>query len=225
MVAGGLGRALSLLDADPAGAGAAVKGPEALVLFTAEHGFAGAFSARVLDAVGEPADAALFVLGARGASLAQQRGWRLAWTAPAASQASGVADAARQVAAVLYSGFVRDGFARAEIVCAVAARGGADVRDRPPPDPADRALRLPRAPARPAAAGQPAAAATGGAARRRACVRRAGAGGPGELRGRERRAAGDHGIGAPEHRPEARTADQPGAAPAPGPDQPPKSRT
>jgi F-type H+-transporting ATPase subunit gamma len=127
VVADGLGRAVSLLDPDAASGASAKPGPAALVAYTAEHGFAGAFSVRVLDAVGPVDDATkLFVLGSRGAALAEQRGWRVEWSGAMASQASGVAEAARGLADVLYAGFVREGLASAEMVYARSS-GGADV--------------------------------------------------------------------------------------------------
>lgn len=121
VVSEGLGRALTLIDAEAAPGAQQLKGPHALVVYTAEHGFAGAFSAKVLDAVDPAAGATrLFILGARGFTLAEQRGWTAQWSGPMASQVSGVAEAARRVADVLYAGFVQEGFASAE---AVYARG------------------------------------------------------------------------------------------------------
>jgi F-type H+-transporting ATPase subunit gamma len=127
VVADGLSRAVSLLDPDVASGAPEKRGPSAIVAYTAEHGFAGAFSARVLDAVAPGGDATrLFVLGSRGLALAEQHGWRVEWSGPMASQASGVAEAARRLADVLYVGFVRDGFASAEVVYGRAS-GGADI--------------------------------------------------------------------------------------------------
>jgi F-type H+-transporting ATPase subunit gamma len=144
VVADGLGRAIALLEPDAAAAPAR-GGPKVLVLFTAEHGFAGAFSGRVLDAVGDPGGAELFILGSRGLALAEQRGWRPAWSGETASQASGAAEAARRVADVLYARFVRETAAGVEIVHA-RATGAAEVEvvRRPllPIDPA--ALSRPR---------------------------------------------------------------------------------
>ena len=86
----GLARAVGLLDPDALVAPQARSGPVARVVFSAEHGFAGAFAARLLDAAAPAADDGLFVLGSRGIALCRQRNWRLEWSAPMASHAAGV---------------------------------------------------------------------------------------------------------------------------------------
>src|SRR5271156_1021609 len=69
-IAAAIGRALALIPAAPLGA-ARKPGRLALVLFCAEQGFAGAFSERVLDAVGtDLMTSELFLIGSRGAAAA-----------------------------------------------------------------------------------------------------------------------------------------------------------
>ncbi len=116
VIAHGLAQAVQLIETTPAAGAAPAAGPAALIIYSAEHGFSGSFCARVLDAARPVGEAELFIIGARGAALAEQRGWRAGWTAPMASQMSGVDATARAVADALYARFVEEGLARAEIV-------------------------------------------------------------------------------------------------------------
>lgn len=124
VVSDGLVRAVELLTDDVSNVLLA-KSRCATVVFAAEHGFAGAFSERVLDKLPDVENAALFVVGARGLAMAEQRGRRVDWSAPMASQASGVGATARRVADALYSGFVEQRFARAEILFAKVSEAAA----------------------------------------------------------------------------------------------------
>lgn len=126
VISNGLGQALQLLDADPARFDQAPKGSCALVLFAAEHGFAGAFGARLVDIACEAGPARLFVVGSRGRALLEERGLQPAWAGPMASQVSGVAEAARKVADALYVRFVDRSVASAEMVYA-RSRVGANA--------------------------------------------------------------------------------------------------
>ncbi len=118
VIAQGLGRAVPLIERVPGPFPSIAEGGEAIVVYTAEHGFAGAFSERALDAVIPGDKTELFIAGSRGLALAPQRGWRAHWSAPMASQVSGVAAIARAVADALYSRFVQERLAGAEIVYA-----------------------------------------------------------------------------------------------------------
>lgn len=135
VIGGGLGRAVELLEPPPAASPA----PDhaAVVVFAAEHGLAGAFSERALDALGGAPPAGLFLLGARGVSLAEQRGWRADWSAPMASQAAGVGVTARRLADALYADFVEQRIARAEMVFARTSDGGVTQIVRQPLLPLD----------------------------------------------------------------------------------------
>lgn len=73
----------------------------AQLLFCAEQGFAGAFSAHVLDHA-EPG-AALFLLGTRGGILATERGLKPVWSHALPAASAGVPHLAQQVAAELYA--------------------------------------------------------------------------------------------------------------------------
>jgi F-type H+-transporting ATPase subunit gamma len=125
VVGDGLARASQLMDPRTGLAPARRGGPMARVIFSAEHGFAGAFAARLLDAAAPTADERLFVLGSRGIALCEQRGRRLDWSAPMASHPAGVPATARAVAEALYARFVDEGLCGAEVVWARPA-GSAD---------------------------------------------------------------------------------------------------
>jgi len=90
---------------------------EALILFCAEHGFAGGFSHPILDAA-MPADPGRMVaiVGSRGEALAPERGLKAAWTAPMASQTGAVAALANRIADALYARIVTGDVSRARVV-------------------------------------------------------------------------------------------------------------
>ncbi len=76
----------------------------AVVLFCAEQGFAGAFSERVLDAASADLTASrVFMVGARGAAIAAERGLKLAWSGAMPSQSKGVPRIADKIAEALYA--------------------------------------------------------------------------------------------------------------------------
>jgi F-type H+-transporting ATPase subunit gamma len=76
----------------------------ALVLFCAEQGFAGAFSERVLDAVGqELTNAEVFVVGTRGHAVATERGISVDWHAPMPSHSLGVPKLADRITEALFA--------------------------------------------------------------------------------------------------------------------------
>ena len=145
VISGGLARAIELLEPNGLTSTLSADSPSAAVVFTAEHGFAGAFTERVLDAVPGDEKARLFVAGSRGLALAEERGRRADWSTPMASQAAGVGAMARRIADALYSGFVQERFARADIVFAKLSRGSASTIVRKQILPIDLgAFRAPR---------------------------------------------------------------------------------
>jgi F-type H+-transporting ATPase subunit gamma len=139
VISGGLARAVELLGEDGAPNAPPATSRTAVVVVTAEHGFAGAFSERVLDTLAEAENSERFVIGARGLVLAEQRGWRVDWSTSMASQASGVGATARRVADALYAGFVNQRFARAEVVFAKLSGAATSVVVRQPILPIDLA--------------------------------------------------------------------------------------
>jgi len=142
IIADGLGRAVECLEPDETPPPGPEETPGAIVAFTAEHGLAGAFSERVLDGLGDIDGSMVFMIGARGVALAEQRGRRVAWSGPMSSQASGVGATARQVADALYAGFVAGRFARAEMLFSRLSGAGEPTLVRQPILPIDpRAFR------------------------------------------------------------------------------------
>jgi F-type H+-transporting ATPase subunit gamma len=129
-VGAAIGRALAGAPPLPATArrGAARR---ALVLFLAEQGFAGAFSERVIEAAGDLADARLFVVGARGAALAAERGLAVQWQAAMAAQPQGVARLADRLLTAIEAAIAAGEADRLEAVfCLWRAGEGAKVTRR-----------------------------------------------------------------------------------------------
>ena len=126
-----IGDALLLLP-DPIPGNRAAEGNRALVLCCAEHGFVGGFNERILDAAASlagPADA-VFVLGNRGAVLAQERGRTIAGSHAMATRPEGVPDTVRRLTAALENWIARGGLARIEVVFARHSSGGAGPIER-----------------------------------------------------------------------------------------------
>ena len=99
-----MGEALALLPEGESMQPVSGRQRRGLILFSAEQGFVGAFGERILDAAGESLkDAAVFILGTRGAAIAAERGVDLAWSAPMATQAGAVIATANRVADALYA--------------------------------------------------------------------------------------------------------------------------
>jgi F-type H+-transporting ATPase subunit gamma len=103
----------------------AIRPRRALVLFTAEHGFAGGFNQALIDSPDAAASAndALFVLGSRGAAMAQERGRPAAWARPMATRVASAPDAVRPLTVELYRRIARNEFSRVEAVFARTGQG------------------------------------------------------------------------------------------------------
>jgi len=118
----------------PEGASAARSAPgrRAFVLCTAEHGFVGAFNQRILDAaeaVLRPGDA-LFLLGSRGAALAQERGRPAVWAHPMATRPASVPETIRHLTAELYRAIADGEVTRVEVIFARHRQGGPPAIER-----------------------------------------------------------------------------------------------
>jgi F-type H+-transporting ATPase subunit gamma len=102
-IAVAIGRTLALFPSGrPDGARRLTR--PALVLFCAEQGFAGAFSERILDAVGaDLITSDLFLIGTRGSAVAAERGIAARWKSALPSHSAGVPKLADRVAEALYS--------------------------------------------------------------------------------------------------------------------------
>lgn len=115
-----------------------------VIALCAEQGFAGAFNERVLDAAqrrlssGGRGDA-LFLVGARGQTIAEERGLTVDWFAPMAAHVDEAAGLADHIADALYDRLGAERTAEVTMVhSAPIAPGGAPLVERPliPLDPA-----------------------------------------------------------------------------------------
>ena len=132
-----LGRVLAMApSASEAGAGL---GRIVRIVFCAEQGFAGAFSERVLNAIGGDAEpATLFLIGTRGHALAQERGITADFAAAMPSHSAGVPKLAGDIVDSLAARIATGRIDRAEAVYAeTAGAAGLKVVRRPllPLDP------------------------------------------------------------------------------------------
>jgi F-type H+-transporting ATPase subunit gamma len=130
-MAAGIGGALLLLpEAGPLGGSATSR--RAFVLCMAEHGFVSGFNERILDAAAEliNSDDALFVLGSRGAALAQERGRPTAWARSMATRPEGVLETIRHLTAELYGWIARGELARVEVMFARHRQGSDTTIER-----------------------------------------------------------------------------------------------
>ena len=102
-IAASVGRALAAVSSARTDAARRSTRP-ALVLFCAEQGFAGAFSERVLDAVGaDLATSELFLIGTRGGAAFAERGIATGWKSAMPSHSLGVPKLADRIAEALYT--------------------------------------------------------------------------------------------------------------------------
>lgn len=105
-----------LLMPEPKPASRAAPDRRGIVVCTAEHGFVGGFNEYVLDAVEGifgPGDA-LFILGSRGALLAQERHRPAAWANPMATRPEGVPEMITRLTGELYEWIARRELSRVE---------------------------------------------------------------------------------------------------------------
>ncbi|WP_044561391.1 F0F1 ATP synthase subunit gamma [Azospirillum sp. B4] len=123
-LAGAIGQALLLAgdDTRPAPAGPATR--RALVVFCAEQGFAGPFSARLLDAADlhDPL-VDLFLVGSRGRMLARERGLRVIWSDAMPAQSQGIPKLAERICQALYSRMATGDVGRLEALHGHSALG------------------------------------------------------------------------------------------------------
>lgn len=131
VVAQAIAEAVRLLPDTPAPPSRAA--PRAgLVLFCAEQGFAGGYSARVLQAaMPVAAGTAVFLVGSRGLALAEQLRLAPDWHTPMISHGDAVPALAGRIAGVLFDRVPRDGLERLDMIFAAWTPGrGAEVRRR-----------------------------------------------------------------------------------------------
>jgi F-type H+-transporting ATPase subunit gamma len=116
MIAAAIGRVLALSPAARPGAASQSIRP-ALVLFCAEQGFAGAFSERVLAAVGaDLATSELFLIGTRGGTAAAEMNVTAGWKIPMPSHSLGIPKLADSIAEALYARIARGEIGQLDVV-------------------------------------------------------------------------------------------------------------
>lgn len=142
----------------PSGTGTAADradGRTGLLVFCAEQGFAGAFSERVLDSLGDDlSKASLFLIGTRGQSIAAARGLRPVWSAPMASHTPGIPKLADRIAKAIYRALDEGRLDRMDMIHAGSSCGQpsvirqvlvpVDLSDLPPPGATRPLTQLPR---------------------------------------------------------------------------------
>ena len=132
-IAVAIGRALALVPSPRPGAAPKSTRP-ALVLFCAEQGFAGAFSERVLDAVGaDLATSELFLIGTRGGAVAAERGVAAGWKNAMPSHSLGVPKLADRIAEALYTRIATGEIDRLDAVFSEWQPGHGHPGGAPPP--------------------------------------------------------------------------------------------
>lgn len=116
VIAGAIGQALALVPEGQRPATTRVR-RTAVILFCAEQGFAGAFSDRMLEAVGKSTAARdIFLIGTRGAALATERGISLTWQTGMVPHASLVPALAGRIADALYDWLSDQESRRVEVI-------------------------------------------------------------------------------------------------------------
>lgn len=149
-IASGIADTLLLMK-EPEPAPRKVQERLALVLCTAEHGFVGGFNERLFEAaqaVLSPSDA-LFVLGTRGAALADERGSPASWTHPMATRGAAVPETIQRLSPELYRRIARGEIARVEVIYARYCQGSAESIERRLLLPLDLASLRPKQPRQP----------------------------------------------------------------------------
>ena len=104
----------------------------ALVFCASEHGFVGGFNERLMESLEQTfsRDDALFVLGSRGVLLAQERGWKPAWTGPMATRLSAATETVQRLTSELYARIAVGEISRIEVVFSSYRQGTAPVIER-----------------------------------------------------------------------------------------------
>lgn len=115
-LAAAIGQVLALVPAPRPDPGAKTARP-ALVVFSAEQGFAGAFSERVLASAGEDlVKSKLFLIGTRGQVAINERGVVPEWTAAMPSHSPGIPKLADRIAAALYTRIAAGAIDRLDVI-------------------------------------------------------------------------------------------------------------
>ena len=125
----GLAAALRLVPGDPDQERPA-HARRLTVLCASEHGFVGGFNERLLERIAkQPADV-LFVLGARGAALAAERGLNPASVQPMPTRLDGMTDAINRLTDQLYRQIAAGSVAAVDVLFTRARAGSAAIERR-----------------------------------------------------------------------------------------------
>jgi F-type H+-transporting ATPase subunit gamma len=130
-IATAIGDMLPLLPERPAAHGTR-RGRRALILCTSEQGFVGDFNERLLDTARaelRPQDA-LFILGTRGGTLAEGRGWHPWWSGPMATRIASLTETVQGVMTNLYGAIARHEVASAAVIFARYHKGAPSSIER-----------------------------------------------------------------------------------------------
>lgn len=126
-----MGEALPLLSPGVEVLGAAADGSDgrrrALLLFLSEHGFVGAFNEHLVARAAEELEGGggeLFVVGGRGALIAEERGLPVNWAIAMATHPGQVIEVSQRVAIELYRRFAEGQIGRIDLVFPVYQAGG-----------------------------------------------------------------------------------------------------
>lgn len=112
-----IGEALNSVAEGPTQRPDPSSGGRALIVFCAEHGFAGGLSDRMLEAIGPTTRAThLVVVGSRGSAIAGERGFTIARTVAMPTQIGGVPTVANLIADTLYLRIATGSIARAHLL-------------------------------------------------------------------------------------------------------------
>jgi len=129
-IAAAIGRALALM-ASSSRVSPVAQTRSAIVVFTAEQGFAGAFSEHVFESLGDDLNGSpLFLVGTRGASVLAERGMEPEWRGVMPSHSAGVPKLADQITEALYSKISKGEFNALEAVYSQWEAGRAPVIQR-----------------------------------------------------------------------------------------------
>lgn len=130
VIAAAIAEALALLPSDGAGVRPA-QGPRVLILFTAEQGFTGAFTDRILEAaIPAAAEAAVFLVGSRGAIIAEQHRLATVWRTAMAPHLNGVSLVAGRIAEALFKHIATEGSDRVDLMYPVWSGGLMQIETR-----------------------------------------------------------------------------------------------
>lgn len=140
---------LPLVPERPAPLAATRGGRRALILCTSEQGFVGDFNEQLFEAAAPQRERGelLFVLGTRGAALAEGRGWKLSWSGRTATRIASLTEAVERLAGALYRAIARNEVTSAQVLFPRYRHGTGPKIERHPLFPLDLA-RKGRAPAR-----------------------------------------------------------------------------